>query len=852
MIHRLLPITLIGALLALLIFYIAATRPPALFPQPAALAQQAQAAATIVPTTIPVTATVPATGQPAGSTAVTTIRWLMRWDETRVTQIAQPLIAAFEAQYPTIRVELENIPKSSDYYRTLDLAFTGGDPPDVFYPSTVVAHAAALQGMLLPLDSLVAADGLDLAAYDPASLALYRTAEQGYYCLPLDRATLAVVYNKDLFDAAGVAYPQAPWTWADLLTIARQLTRDATGDSQPEQYGIDRFDAYWPLSVWTATGQNVFDDPFAPTAFLLDEKAAIAALQWQADLSLVEGVMPPVADEEATGEPPDRFLTGQVAMQIIGHWRVPALLAQPNLHFDFVELPGGNFTANRSDGSCFAIAHNTAHPEAAWAFVNFLAGPAGEGAALLTEQQQVTPALLALQQAPAFLNPTALPDYRLAAFLPQSDVRFSLYDPLHPIYRRWEAAADKALDDLWRGERNAKKVVATLADEAEEILRNLQPLTTTLAAEAAAPVTATVFVAPPVTPTLGLTMTLAVTVPLPPPRQVYVARNGDDQATGDTPLTAFATLQHALNQVQPGDTIHLLPGDYRENVVSAVDGRADAPITIMGSDDAILRGSDAASAAFYLTHNYYTLVGFTIDGLFGDPDTKEGYTQKLLYVQGTQPERGVTGLRVLNMTLRNAGGECLRLRYFAHRNEIAYSTFTTCGLLDFAFGDGGKNGEAIYIGTSSSQWDDGKNPTADPDASRENWIHHNVMNTQGNECVEIKEGASANLVEQNSCTGQLDPDSGGIGVRGSGNVIRYNVVYGNVGAGVRLGGHEVDGVQYGVANEVYGNQLFNNVAGGLNVAIGPQAKICGNQLAHNLGKAIFGDGGKGYAADAPC
>ncbi|MCE7988983.1 MAG: extracellular solute-binding protein [Caldilinea sp. CFX5] len=776
----------------------------------------------------------------------------MRWDETRLMQIAQPLIAAFEAQQPTIRVELQNIPKSSDYYRTLDLAFTQGEAPDVFYPSTVVAYASALQGMLLPLDDLVAADQLDLAAYDPDTLALYRTADQGLHCLPLDRATMAVVYNKDHFDAAGVTYPQAPWTWDDLLTTAQKLTHDVDGDGQPEQYGIDRFDAYWPLLVWTATGQNVFDDPFAPTTFLLEEKAALAALQWQADLSLVQGVMPPVADEETRGETPDHFLTGQVAMQIIGHWRVPALLAQPDLSFDFVALPTGKFSANRSDGSCFAIARNTAHPEAAWAFVKFLAGPEGAGAALLTEMQQMTPALLALQQAPAFLHPTALPDHNLAAFFPTTDVRFALYDPLHPIYSRWEAVADKALDDLWRGERSAKKVVATMADEAEEMLSNLQPATATPVVEVATVVTPTLFVAPTLTPTVVITTAPPVVLPLTPPRQYYVAPHGDDAAPGATPLTAFATLQHALGQVQPGDTIHLLPGDYRENVVSVVDGRAEAPITIMGPADAILRGAGAASAAFYLTHNYYTLVGFTIDGLYGDPTQKEGYTQKLLYVQGTQPKRGVTGLRVLNMTFRNAGGECLRLRYFAHQNEIAYSTFTTCGLLDFAFGDGGKNGEAIYIGTSSTQWDDGKNPTPDPDESRANWIHHNVMNTQGNECVEIKEGAAANLVEQNSCTGQLDPDSGGIGSRGNGNIIRYNVVYGNVGAGVRLGGHEVDGIQYGVANEVYGNQLFNNVAGGVNVAIGPQAKICGNQLAHNLGKAIFGDAGKAYDAAAAC
>lgn len=776
----------------------------------------------------------------------------MRWDAARAAQIAQPLITAFEAQHPTIRIELQNIPKSSDYYRTLDRALVQGDAPDVFYPSTSVAYASALQDRLMPLDDWVAADQLDLTAYDPDTLALYRTAANGLHCLPLDQATLAIVYNKERFDAAGVAYPHAPWTWDDLLATAQQLTQDVDGDGQAEQYGIDRFDAYWPLLIWSATGQNVFDDPFAPTAFLLEDKAAMAALQWQADLSLVHGVMPPVADEGTGDEPADRFLTGQVAMQLVGHWRIPALLAQPNLSFDFVEVPAGKFTANRSDGSCVAIARNTAHLAAAWAFVKFLAGPDGAGAALLTELQQMTPALLSLQTAASFRHPTALPDHNLAAFLPATARRFSLYDPLHPIYSRWEAVADDALHDLWRGERSAKKVIATMAEEAEEMLANLQPVTESQSAGKAMVATPTVFVAPTLTPTIAITNTLQVAAPLAPPRHYYVAPTGDDQAPGTTALTAFATLQQALDLVQPGDTIHLLPGDYFENVISVIDGRADAPITIMGPADAILRGAGAESAAFYLSHHFYTLVGFTMDGLFGDPDQKEGYTEKLLYVQGRAPKAGVTGLRVLNMAFRNAGGECLRLRYFAYQNEIAYSTFTTCGLLDFAFADGGKNGEAIYVGTSSTQWDDGKNPTADPDQSYENWIHHNVINTQGNECVEIKEGATANLVEHNTCTGQLDPDSGGIGSRGNGNIIRYNVVYGNVGAGVRLGGHEVDDVQYGVANEVYSNQLFNNVAGGINIAIGPQAKICGNQLVHNLGKAVFGDASKGYNPDTPC
>ena len=69
-----------------------------------------------------------------------------------------------------------------------------------------------------------------------------------------------------------------------------------------------------------------------------------------------------------------------------------------------------------------------------------------------------------------------------------------------------------------------------------------------------------------------------------------------------------------------------------------------------------------------------------------------------------------------------------------------------------------------------------------------------TFDTQGNECVDIKEGATANVVEHNDCTGQKDPESAGFDSRGSGNVFRFNASYANLGAGVRLGGDsEADG-----------------------------------------------------------
>lgn len=76
------------------------------------------------------------------------------------------------------------------------------------------------------------------------------------------------------------------------------------------------------------------------------------------------------------------------------------------------------------------------------------------------------------------------------------------------------------------------------------------------------------------------------------------------------------------------------------------------------------------------------------------------------------------------------------------------------------------------------------------------------MDSQGNECVDVKEGAMDTVIETNYCTGQKDEDSAGIDSRASGTTIRYNKVVGCKGAGVRLGGHKVGNDQYGTACKV--------------------------------------------------
>ena len=297
----------------------------------------------------------------------------------------------------------------------------------------------------------------------------------------------------------------------------------------------------------------------------------------------------------------------------------------------------------------------------------------------------------------------------------------------------------------------------------------------------------------------------------------------------------------------------MAPGHYKQDIQTVRSGEAGAPITITGSPNAVVHGI-ASNRMVQVHHDYITLQGFTLDGLRegDDPERMGSYRGKLLYVIAYEPQKGVEHLRVLGMTFKNAGEECLRLRYFAQHNEVAYSTFENCGLYDFKFGADGVVGEAIYMGTSSKQWDDGKNVTVEPDQTSFNWIHHNIFITNGNECVEGKEGTSHNIIEYNICTGQKDPNSGGIVSRGFENIIRFNEIYGNVGAGIRLGGHMVDGIQYGVSNHVYGNIISDNKAGGIKFIIDKQGVICGNQLSQHPSGDAVGDYADNYEPAQPC
>ena len=324
---------------------------------------------------------------------------------------------------------------------------------------------------------------------------------------------------------------------------------------------------------------------------------------------------------------------------------------------------------------------------------------------------------------------------------------------------------------------------------------------------------------------------------------------------GNINVTPKDSIQDAIETAKPGDTVVLADGLYEQDIVSVRDGSPDNRITITGSRKAIVNGKkDGASRMIQINHSYITLDGFTVDGKKNSGKNSEDFVDKLIYVlgkkkpelirsNGVEYESSLDGMIISNMLMINGGGECLRLRSFITNAEIVGNKIENCGVHDFAFPSSTVNGEVIYVGTSSNQWFDGKNSRSGPDLTKFVWIHENEMISKGNE-LDVKEGTTDVLVEHNVFSDQRDPNSGCLDSRTDDIIFRYNDVSGCLGAGIRIGGHTIDGHTYGENNEVYGNFFQGTEYASVKIETGKSHTFCENTC--NGGCSSRGSLGKQY------
>ena len=143
----------------------------------------------------------------------------------------EAMYEAFHEEYPDITVEIETI-GYDDYFTTMQTRIAGGTGPDCFEMNIENFGAYASNGILAPIENL------DSGAINETALSAF--AYDGVqYGVPENFSTVILVYNKDLFDQAGVDYPTADWTREDVDAAAeaiRALGDDIFGIYQPVTY----------------------------------------------------------------------------------------------------------------------------------------------------------------------------------------------------------------------------------------------------------------------------------------------------------------------------------------------------------------------------------------------------------------------------------------------------------------------------------------------------------------------------------------------------------------------------------------------------------------------------------------
>src|SRR5512146_1690919 len=181
---------------------------------------------------------------------------MMMWGDPAELEVWNQIVADFQAINPNITVKVE-VSDWDSYWTKLKTLLSAGTPPDVFAMDAPLYLDYQSRGVLLNLQPYLDKNAGMLDGVYPQTLEAYKTPD-GMYGLPRDFQTVVLFYNKDMFDAAGVAYPTANWTYDDLRAAAKQLTLDKNGDGKIDQYGFyaDLWDMelIWSEAIWAYGG----------------------------------------------------------------------------------------------------------------------------------------------------------------------------------------------------------------------------------------------------------------------------------------------------------------------------------------------------------------------------------------------------------------------------------------------------------------------------------------------------------------------------------------------------------------------------------------------------------------------
>ncbi len=273
------------------------------------------------------------------------------------------LVATFNKESPDTQVQL--------------VLSNEANSADCFAGSRSVTDEST-RAELLNLQPLLEADlAFSTDDFYPRFLDAFRY-QGAWWGVPIQAQVKVVFYNKDLFDQAGISYPEPGWTLDDFLSHAIALTQ---GEGNEKQYGFLPLngDASDLLLFITLHGGVLWDEHSVSPRPRFDEPDVVAAVRWYADLALKHGVMPAFPQDLPDPNPQAwetrRLLIqeGRVAMwtDFTSLYRFDVL---KNIRYGIAPMPQGTRQATQFIYEGLYISVGAANPQACWEWLKFVSG----------------------------------------------------------------------------------------------------------------------------------------------------------------------------------------------------------------------------------------------------------------------------------------------------------------------------------------------------------------------------------------------------------------------------------------------------------------------------------------------
>ena len=385
----------------------------------------------------------------------------MMWGDPPEIAVWNKIVELFEAENPDIKVKVE-VADWDSYWDKLRVTTVGGNPPDIFAMDAPLYADWQSRDTLLDLSPYLAASAGMLDDVYPGPLSAYQL-ESGTFGLPRDFQTIVMYYNKAMFDAAGIAYPDDTWTYEDLREAAAKLTLDKDGDGHIDQWGLGTelwdMEPMWGPVVY-GYGGKILSDDFTQT--LMTEGPAVDAWHYLAGMYLDEHSI--MTDEDLESYGWDGFLAGVAAMTFSGHWVVPAY---SNVDFDWDVAPFPKGPAERAtlvNSAGIVISSKTEHPDEAWKFVKFVVSEAGQ--AELTKLGFALPIIKSIADSPIYLEQAAKGNHKV--FLDALD--YAHLKPSFRGYEEWSSAVGDLLYEAWLGSMSIDDALAEIGPAGDDAL----------------------------------------------------------------------------------------------------------------------------------------------------------------------------------------------------------------------------------------------------------------------------------------------------------------------------------------------------------------------------------------------